>query len=264
MRPFLLLTFALSALAQTVSFVTCPVVRDTKTVPCFLADYQGETYFLGIQQDITADFYPPQLLHDVLVEGAVVAGPRVCGGIPLKPLRVSVLSELNRACNTILPAEPGIDAPPAKRPAGPSTRQAPVSTDAAPPKKPEPPFLERVFTIQYDFDSDFLFARDTRQLTDISEYARVSKAQQIEVTGYRGAARLSNGDALTEKANVSRLRAERVAKVLQGLGTSASSVRWISELAAANGANDYEGRRVEVRVVPAQGSQTVSSKENKP
>ena len=41
---------------------------------------------------------------------------------------VSVLPEVNRACNTILPAEPGIDAPPAKRPAGPSTRQAPVST----------------------------------------------------------------------------------------------------------------------------------------
>ena len=122
------------------NFVACPVVRDTKTVPCFLAEYQGETYFLGIQQDITAEFYPPQLLHEVLVEGTVVAGPRVCGGIPLKPLHVSVLPELNRACNTILPAEPGIDAPPAKRPAGPSTRQAPVSTAAVPPKKPEPPF----------------------------------------------------------------------------------------------------------------------------
>ena len=36
--------------------------------------------------------------------------------------------------------------------------------------------------IQYDFDSDFLFARNTRQLTDIAEYARVSKAQTVEVT----------------------------------------------------------------------------------
>ena len=73
--------------------MACPVVRDTKTVPCFLAEYQGETYFLGIQQDITADFYPPQLLHEVLVEGTVAPGPRVCGGIPLKPLHVSVLPE---------------------------------------------------------------------------------------------------------------------------------------------------------------------------
>jgi outer membrane protein OmpA-like peptidoglycan-associated protein len=257
MRVFVLLTMALPALAQQTNFVACPVVRDTKTVPCFLAEYQGETYFLGIQQDITADFYPPQLLHEVLVEGSVVPGPRVCGGIPLKPVHVSVLAELNRACNTILPAEPGIEAPPAKRPAGPSTRQAPVSTAAVPPKKPEPPFLEREFIIRYDFDSDFLFARDTRQLTDIAEYARVSKASQIEVTGYRGSTLLTNSHLLIEKADVSRLRAERVAQVLKGLGTPASEVRWISEPAAANGTTDYESRRVAVRVVPV-------SKEVKP
>lgn len=248
-RPLLILTLALPALAQT-SFVACPVVRDTKTVPCFLAEYQGETYFLGIQQDITAEFYPPQLLHEVLVEGTVATGTRVCGGIPLKPLHISVLPELNWACNTILPAEPGIDAPPAKRPAGPSTRQAPVSTAAVPPKKPEPPFLEREFIVQYDFDSDFLFARNTRELTDIAEYARVSHAQTVEVTGYRSSTLLSNGHLLIEKANVSQLRAERVAEVLKGLGTPASAVRWVSEPAAANGASDYTTRRVAVRVVP--------------
>jgi outer membrane protein OmpA-like peptidoglycan-associated protein len=249
-QPLLPLIIALPALAQQKAFVACPVVRDTKTVPCFLADYQGETYFLGIQQDITAAFYPPQLLHEVLVEGVVAAGPRVCGGIPLNPLHVSVLPELNRACNTILPAEPGIDAPPAKRPAGPSTRLAPVSTAAVPPQKPEPPFIEREFVIQYDFDSDFLFARNTRQLTDIAEYARVSKAQTLEVVGYRASTLLSNGSLLTEKANVSRLRAERVAEVLKGLGAPASAIRWISEPAAANGATDFENRRVAVRVSP--------------
>lgn len=257
MRLYLVLAMALPALAQHANFVACPLVRDTKTVPCFLAEYQGETYFLGIQQDITADFYPPQLLHEALVEGTAAPGPRVCGGIPLKPLHVSVLPQLNRACNTILPAEPGIEAPPAKRPAGPSTRQAPVSTAAIPPKKPEPPFLEREFVIQYDFDSDFLFARNTRQLTDIAEYARVSKAQTIEVTGYRSSTLLSNGNVLIEKADVSRLRAERVAEVLKGLGTPASLVRWMSEPAAANGATDYESRRVAVRIVPI-------SKENTP
>src|SRR5580658_10931596 len=250
MRLALAFILALPAFSQHVNFVACPVVRDTKTVPCFLADYNGETYFLGIQQDITADFYPPQLLHEALIEGEVAPGPRVCGGIPLKPLHVSVMPEVNRACNTILPAEPGIDAPPAKRPAGPSTRQAPVSTAALPPKKPEPPFGEREFTIQYDFDSDFLFARNTRQLTDIAEYSRVSKAQTLEVIGYRGSTLLSNGNLLIEKADVSRLRAERVAEVLKGLGTSATAVRWIVEPAAANGAKDYESRRVAVRVMP--------------
>ena len=57
-------------------------------------------------------------------------------------------------------------------------------------------------------------------------------------------------NVLIEKADVSRLRAERVAEVLKGLGTPASAVRWISEPAAANGATDYESRRVAVRVVP--------------
>ena len=257
MRLCLVLAMALPALAQHVNFVACPLVRDTKTVPCFLAEYQGETYFLGIQQDITAEFYPPQLLHEMLVEGTIADGPRVCGGIPLKPLHVSVLPELNRACNTILPAEPGIEAPPAKRPAGPSTRRAPVSTSALPPAKPEPPFTEREFVIQYDFDSDFLFARNTRQLTDIAEYARVSKAQTLEVVGYRGSTLLSTGNVLIEKADVSRLRAKRVAEVLKGLGAPPSAVSWMSEPAAANGAMDYESRRVAVRIVPI-------SKENKP
>ena len=119
MRVLLALTMALPALAQQMNFVACPVVRDTKTVPCFLADYQGETYFLGIQQDITADFYPPQLLHEVLVEGTVVPGPRVCGGIPLKPLHVSVLRGI----------EPGVQHHPAGRAWNRrSARQAPRRT----------------------------------------------------------------------------------------------------------------------------------------
>src|SRR6476619_8475290 len=149
--------------AQQRNFVTCPVVRDTPTVPCFLADYEGETYYLVVQQDISADQYPPQLLHEVLVEGTIEKGPRVCGGIPLKPVKLSVLPEVNQACNTILPAEPGIDAPPTRRPAGPSTRQpgAAPAAPPAPPARPAPPFSEREWKILYDFDSAFLFSRDT-------------------------------------------------------------------------------------------------------
>ena len=51
------------AAGQERSFVACPIVRDTKTVPCFLAEYEGQLYYLGIQQDITAGFHPPQLKH---------------------------------------------------------------------------------------------------------------------------------------------------------------------------------------------------------
>ncbi len=153
MNGKLLLALALvpATFAQPRSFVACPIVRDTKTVPCFLAEYEGETYYLTIQQDIQAELYPPQLLHEVLVEGTVAPGPRICGGIPLKPVKLSVLPELNLSCNTILPAEPGIEAPPTRRPAGPSTRQAPVIVGGAAPAGGPPrerftaPFAEREF-----------------------------------------------------------------------------------------------------------------------
>ena len=49
-----------TASAQQLNFVTCPIVRDTRTVPCFIAEYEGETYYLAVQQDISADQYPPQ------------------------------------------------------------------------------------------------------------------------------------------------------------------------------------------------------------
>src|SRR5436190_7241353 len=173
--------------AQQRNFVTCPVVRDTKTVPCFLAEYEGETYFLAMQQDIQAEVYPPQLLHDVLVEGTVAPGPRVCGGIPLKPVRLSVLPEVNPACNTILPAEPGIEAPPTRRPAGPSTRQAPVTTAPPAPQKPAPPFTEREWKILFDFDSSFLFSRDTRAVNQAADFAIGAKAKSVEITAQRGA-----------------------------------------------------------------------------
>ena len=70
MNGKLLLVLALvpATFAQQRNFIACPIVRDTKTVPCFLAEYGGETYYLTIQQDIQAELYPPQLLHQVLVE----------------------------------------------------------------------------------------------------------------------------------------------------------------------------------------------------
>jgi hypothetical protein len=243
-----------TAAAQQLNFVTCPVVRDTRTVPCFLAEYEGETYYLAVQQDISADQYPPQLLHEVLVEGAVEKGPRVCGGIPLKPVKLSVLPEVNLACNTILPAEPGIDAPPTRRPAGPSTRQpgaAPGGPPAA-PVRPTPPFVEREWKVLYDFDSAFLFSRDTRTVNQAADYAVAAKAKRIEVVAHRGATLLSNGKVLAEGEAVAAQRAERVVSLLKGLGADPASVnvRIISTPSQPNGKTDPETRVVSIRVSP--------------
>jgi hypothetical protein len=32
------------------NFVACPIVRDTASVPCWLAEYEGELYFLTLQR----------------------------------------------------------------------------------------------------------------------------------------------------------------------------------------------------------------------
>ena len=45
-----------AAFGQERSFVSCPIVRDTKTVPCFLAEYEGEMYYLGSSRTSPANF----------------------------------------------------------------------------------------------------------------------------------------------------------------------------------------------------------------
>src|SRR5690606_31129550 len=63
-----------------ISFVSCPIVRDTRTVPCWLSEYDGETYYLTIQSDVSAAVQPPMLGHQVLVEGVVSDAAPICGG----------------------------------------------------------------------------------------------------------------------------------------------------------------------------------------
>jgi outer membrane protein OmpA-like peptidoglycan-associated protein len=252
-RVLAVLLVVQTAAAQQLNFVACPIVRDTRTVPCFLAEYEGETYYLVIQQDISADQYPPQLLHEVLVEGTIMAGPRVCGGIPLKPVKLSVLPEVNPACNTILPAEPGIEAPPARRAAGPSTRESRAAAEPpAVPARPVPPFTEREWKILYDFDSAFLFSRDTRTVNQAADYAVASKAKRIEIVAHRGATLLSNGKVLIENETIAAQRAERVVTLLKGLGADPASVnvRVVTTPPRPDGKSDPEGRLVSIRVSP--------------
>jgi hypothetical protein len=224
----LFFTVLAAGFAQQRNFVACPIVRDTSTVPCFLAEYEGETYFLGIQQDITSDFHPPQLKHEVLVEGQVAAGPRVCGGIPLKPLAISVLKEINLACNTLLPAEPGIDAPAALRGPGPSSRHP----EPAAPR--EPLFGAHEFTVLYAFDDDYLDFAGDRVVTEAANYAKRIGAKSAKVAGYRATTVLSDGKTLVEKSGLAEKRAQNIATILRGLGVANVDV---------SAKNDPESRR---------------------
>jgi outer membrane protein OmpA-like peptidoglycan-associated protein len=231
--------------AQERNFIACPIVRDTKTVPCFLAEYEGELYFLGIQQDITAEFHPPQLKHEVLVEGRASDGPRVCGGIPLEPLSISVLKEVNPACNTLLPAEPGIDAPPAARGAGPASHRL-----AEPAQASESLTGRQEFTVLYAFNDDFVQYAAIATVRRAAAYATRIGASAVKVTGYRATTLLSNGERLVEKDGLAEKRAQEIATLLQGSGLTAVSAEWKKEPEPGDGKTDPSRRRVTITVIP--------------
>jgi len=237
--------FMTVALAQQRNFVSCPIVRDTKTVPCFLAEYDGELYYLGIQQDITNEFHPPQLKHEVLVEGRIAAGPRICGGIPLQPVSISVVKEVNLACNTLLPAEPGIDAPPAPRGAGPSSRRP------EPPSAPREPLTgPHEFTVLYAFNDDYLEFAANGVVSEAAAYAKRIGAKNVKVTGYRAISVLSNGNSLVEKAGLAEKRAQNIATLLRGLGISNIAMESKADAEAGDGQTDPSRRRVTILITP--------------
>lgn len=247
MRGACLVCFVAATIAgaQERNFVACPIVRDTKTVPCYLAEYEGKLYFLGIQQDITAAFHPPQLKHQVVVEGRVSEGPPVCGGIPLKPLSISVLKEVDPACNTLLPAEPGIEAPPAARGAGPASR--PLTATA-----PEPESLtgRQEFTILYAFNDDYVEYASIATVRRAAAYATKIKASTVNVMGYRATTLLSNGERLVEKDGLAEKRAQAIATLLRGSGVARVSADWKKEAEPGDGKTDPSHRRVTITVIP--------------
>ena len=241
---------AVGVAQQRTNFVSCPIVRDTASVPRWLAEYEGELYFLTLQSDVTAPVTPPWLGHRVLVEGTVSAEPRICGGIVLKPVHLSVLDR-DASCTTMLPAEERYNLtfePP--RPPGPSKGR--LAFDNAPAAPPSPRAAStREFVVSYSFDGLIAF-NHAGLLTEVLEFARAADAREIEIVGHRGAVRLSNGQTMVEEPTFGKKRAEQVAMLLQGANLTAPSykVGWRDEAAAASGVDDFLSRRVVITVRP--------------
>jgi hypothetical protein len=234
---------------QRANFVSCPIVRDTASVPCWLAEYEGKLYFLTLQTDVSAPVTPPWLGHRVLVEGTVSAEPGICGGIVLKPVHLSVL-ERDASCSTMLPAEERYNLtfePP--RPPGPSRGRLAFDNSAPPAPAPAATASTREFVVSYPFDGLVGF-NHSGVLTGILEFARTVNAREIEIVGHRGAVRLSNGQTLVEESAIAKKRAEQVAMLLQGANLKAPSykVGWREEAAPATGIDDHLARRVVVTV----------------
>jgi len=185
------------------------------------------------------------LKHEVLVEGRVAEGPRVCGGIPLQPVSISVLKEVNLACDTLLPSEPGLEAPPASRPAGPSSHRSEAVSGQS-----KPLTGRQEFTALYSFNDDYLEYRANLAVTEAAAYAKRINASSVKVSGYRATTLLSNGNRLIEKAGLAEKRAQNIATLLRGLGISNVMVEWKAEPEPADGQTDPSHRRVTIVVTP--------------
>jgi hypothetical protein len=221
-------------------------------VPCWLSEYQGETYYLTIQSDVSATVQPPMLGHQVLVEGVVSDQAPICGGIVLEPVNLSVMPELDANCKTMLPADDRYVVDFNPRPPGPSAGRLAFAADpsarpAAPPPRPEG---EQSVSIYFDFDKGVSF-RHPGELSSILNLAGRLPARTVRIVGVRGAHRLSDGSVLRESEGVGRRRAEEIAGLLEGAGlASAAIIDWIDGTDEADGTDDWQTRRVTVILSP--------------
>jgi len=251
------------------NFVACPIVLDTQDVPCWVAEYQGERYFLAVQTGRSAGVtFVPQLKHRVLVEGTAHPDqPRICGGIVLSPVKLSVFPDVEPGCGKMLPGDgytvksprpigPDGDPPGGKttavrvqRPGTPGRAQleAEIRADAAAGKP-------REFEILYFFGSNYLpFPVEQATVDQAANYFAATNGSQVVVTGYRGEALLSNGKKLVEDQPLPQQRAEKVVEILVNFGIPQDriAVRWVDAPQNNGGVLDWTKRRVTVLVTPS-------------
>ncbi|MXO58438.1 hypothetical protein GRI89_02605 [Altererythrobacter salegens] len=229
-------------------FVACPIVQDTPTVPCWIVERDGETYYLGIQSDVSAPFNPPSLGHKVLVEGGVDrSAPRICGGLVIDPVTVSIMPEASPECDDLRMVNPHISLPfEPPRPPGPSMGRL-AFTYPDPPAAPQPPFETKSFTVPYEFEGMVGF-KTPRFLNPVLLYAQQTNARRVEIRGYRGATKLADGTLLAEHEGIARARAEEIAAMLLGAGIDQATYVVSADESPALGGPD--NRRVEIRIVP--------------
>lgn len=237
---------------KDISFVACPIVQDTSSVPCWFASDGDTRFYLGIQQEISASFHPPQLGHRVLVEGKVLEGYELCGAPVIHPIKVSVLPELDKQCDDFLPAMPGIEPPPHERGPGPSNDGLEPRARRVAPAKPQPPFDAREFVIPFTFDSAVMPGSVTQIVSQAIEYGRDINAQHIVIQGYRASSLLSNGQELIEVPYIANVRAENLHTIFieAGFPEDKLDVRSQQTYLRGNGSQDFLLRKVIITVKP--------------
>jgi hypothetical protein len=237
---------------EPISFVSCPIVQDTSSVPCWYGSFEGQNYYLGITQDIGSSFHPPQLKHKILVEGRILEGQSLCGAPVIHPVKVSVLPEVSVECNTMLPAMAGIEAPPHVRGPGPSNRGLEPRERRMPPPAPTPPYQARTFSVPFTFDSPYMVGAQTGIISQAITYARQIDADRIEVTINRGANLLSDGQHIVETTTVIDQRSARFHTIFMEGGFPEDMIHINAQYTESRGTgiDDDQLRNVEITVHP--------------
>jgi len=234
--------------AKHIAFIGCPIMRDmqARSLPCWLARDGDKLYYLGLQSDTIppVPFYPPQLLHKVLVEAEIADGPSVCGGIATTAVRASVMPELSPECDEILP-QGEVVAPPAVKasapfrqgmrlailPPGTSKRQYAFPT----PPRPQPPFQAKTFAIDFFFGEDFIYLDDGFAIAQAVGYFNAIKGSRITMEIPRDKVKLSSGATIEEDVGVVRRRTERIRGILQEWGVSGDKIVAVEPKRASSG-----------------------------
>jgi outer membrane protein OmpA-like peptidoglycan-associated protein len=200
-----------TVLAETVTFIGCPIYRDTdagRKSGCWLTDNPHT----GIRYDVTDALVKPILGREVLVEGVVTQrDAHSCGGVILEPISVSVLES---ECKPyLIPAE----GHPSRRFVLPAKTLQPASI---PRVAPPPPYVAREYSIYFELHSDFLLYQHSEVIIDEAvTYIKAAKPKRIVVTGYADTQGFSVGDRqVREKRDVGRARAAMLTEALRRLG----------------------------------------------
>lgn len=237
--------------ADTVRFTACPIYRDVdagRKSGCWLADERES----GRRFDVSNAPTKPDWNHEILVEGRIAPGEKdVCGGEVLTPIRVSVLPG---ACTRqMLPPE-GFKGRAFVLPER-NVRPASVPRDM-----PKPPFVEKTFTLLFDFNRAFIaYQLDDYLLDQAITYIRGVSPSRVIVTGYAATTPTKvSGRSLAEKPEVAETRAKELTEALIRLGVPAKSIEthWRvsatpSNAPGADGLAEPSRRRVDIKVIPS-------------
>ena len=133
------------------NFVACPIVRDTATLPCWLAEYDGELYYLGTQGSSVVGVLSAAARARGAGRGHGRRRARACAAAcRSRRSTVSVMPEINPACNTVLPAEPRF-----------TPARIADCADAAVCRTPR-----ASSPMPYDFDSDYITLHTSRVILE--------------------------------------------------------------------------------------------------